>query len=128
MKVINPGDIVKPASNYAQGVLHNATGQRLVVSGQIGMKPDGTMEQGLEAQMQRAWSNMFGVLRAAGFDKRHLVKCTAFVTQPGQVALFRSVRDRQLDGHTCAFTYLEVAGLAAPAMLVEIEAEAVKED
>lgn len=126
MKVINPGDIAKPASNYAQGVLHSAAGQRLVISGQIGVKPDGSIERGLEAQMERAWNNLFGVLKAAGFDKRDLVKVTVFVTEPGKVGLLRSMRDRLFEGHVCAFTYLQVAGLASPDFLVEIEAEAVK--
>lgn len=126
MRIIKPADSVKPASKYAQGVVHGA-GQRLVISGQLGLKPDGTIEHGLEQQMERAWNNVFAVLRAAGFEKRHLVKATAFVTQPGQVGVYRAVRDRMLDGHECAMTYLHVAGLAAPEFLVEIEAEAVKD-
>lgn len=126
MKLINPDDIAKPASNYAQGVLHGAGAERLVISGQVGVRPDGSIEQGLEAQMNRAWSNLFGVLKAAGFEKRHLVKITIFVTEPGAVAVSRSVRDRMLEGHVCASTYLQVAGLASPDFLVEIEAEAVK--
>ena len=70
---------------------------------------------------------LFGVLRAAGFEKRHLVKVTIFVTERGSVGVFRDVRDRMLDGHLCACTYLEIAGLAAPQLLVEIEGEAVKD-
>ncbi len=127
MRIVNPEDIARPQSNYAQGVVHAANAERLVISGQLGVRPDGSVERGLEAQMERAWSNVLGVLAAAGFEKRHLVKVTAFVTQPGQVALFRSVRDRVLDGHACASTYLHVAGLASPDFLVEIEAEAVRE-
>lgn len=127
MRTINPNDIVKPASKYAQGVAHKASGDRLVVSGQLGLKPDGSLETGMKAQMERAWANVFAVLKAAGFDKRHLVRCTIYVTQPSQVGLYREVRDRLLEGHTCANTYLQISGLAAPEFLVEIEAEAVKE-
>jgi enamine deaminase RidA (YjgF/YER057c/UK114 family) len=126
MQTLNPPDIVKPASNYAQGVLYGP-GARLVVSGQVGVAPDGALETGMAAQMERAWSNVFGVLRAADFDKRQLVKCTIYVTEPGQTALYREVRDRMLGGHICAMTYLQVSGLAAPGFLVEIEAEAVRE-
>lgn len=127
MQLINPDDIAKPASNYAQGVVHEAGAQRLVISGQVGVRPDGSTEQGLEAQTERAWSNLVGVLSAAGFERRHLVKVTIFVTLPGAVDVSRKVRDRVLDGHVCASTYLQVAGLARPDLLVEIEAEAVKE-
>ncbi|SRR5258706_2924495 len=127
MKLINPAEITKPASNYAQGVSHGAAAERLVISGQIGVNPDGSIEKGLEAQSVRAWSNLLGVLKGAGFELRHLVKVTVFVTVPGEVAVFRAVRDRMLQGHLCASTYLQVAGLASPDFLVEIEGEAVKE-
>ena len=80
MKTINPDDVVKPASNYVQGVVHSATAQRIVISGQL-----------------------------------------------GQVAAYRQVRDKMLNGHLCANTYLEIEGLAAPEFLVEIEGEAVRE-
>ena len=127
MKPINPATIVKPASNYAQAVIHANSGERLVISGQVGLAPDGTLETGTAAQMQRCWSNVFAVLAAAGFEPRHLVKCVVYVTEPGQTALYREVRDAALAGHVCAMTYVQVAGLAAPGFLVEIEAEAVKE-
>jgi 2-iminobutanoate/2-iminopropanoate deaminase len=127
MKAFNPPDIIKPASNYAQGVVHAASAQRVVVSGQLGLRPDGTLEQGLEAQMERAWLNIFGVLAAEGFSRKDLIKAVIYVTVPGQVAVYRKVRDKMLDGHLCANTYLEISGLAAPEFLVEIEAEAVRE-
>lgn len=127
MRLINPSDIAKPVSKYAQGVLHAAGAERLVISGQVGVRPDGGIEEGFEAQAVRAWNNLFGVLKDAGFEKRHLVKVTIFVTEPNAVATSRAVRDRMLDGHVCASTYLQVAGLASPDYVVEIEAEAVKE-
>lgn len=127
MRTINPENVVKPASNYAQGVVHSAAAERIVVSGQLGIKPDGTLEEGLEAQMEQAWTNVFGVMAAAGFDKTDLIRATIYVTVPGQIPTYRKIRDKLLDGHLCANTYLEISGLAAPEFLVEIEAEAVKE-
>jgi enamine deaminase RidA (YjgF/YER057c/UK114 family) len=82
--------------------------------------------EGLEAQARQTWANIFAVLAYAGFDKAHIVKVTTFCTQPGQVAVTRKVRDEMLGGLAVASTYLEVAGLASPAFLIEIEAEAVK--
>lgn len=127
MKFLNPDTIVKPASNYAQAVIHAAAAERMVISGQLGLRPDGTLEDGLEAQMERAWSNVFGLLEAGGFERGHLVRATIYVTVPGQVSVYRAVRDRMLAGHVCANTYLEIPALASPEFLVEIEAEAVKE-
>ena len=127
VRVLNPPDVVKPASNYAQAVTHYSVATRMVVSGQLGLRPDGTLEKGLEAQMERAWANVLACLNAGGFETRHLVKSTVYVTEPGQVGLHRRVRDKMMDGHVCASTYLQIAGLAAPEFLVEIEAEAVKD-
>lgn len=127
MKIINPDTVVKPASNYAQGIVHGVSAARLVISGQLGLRPDGTLENGLEAQMERAWRNLFAVMEAAGFELQHLLRATIYVTEPGQVAVYRRVRDRLLDGHLCANTYIEIPGLAAPEFLVEIEGEAVRE-
>lgn len=127
MRVVNPDNVVKPASNYAQGVVHSGISERMVISGQLGLRPDGTLEDGLEAQMERAWSNVFAVMAAGGFDRRHLIRATIYVTVPGQVSLYRKIRDRAFEGHLCAATYLEISALAAPEFLVEIEAEAVKE-
>jgi 2-iminobutanoate/2-iminopropanoate deaminase len=127
MKTINPDTITQPASAYAQAVLLPPTaGQRLVISGQVGVAPDGRIEVGVKAQLERTWSNLLAILAASGFEIKHLVKVTTFVTQPGQTALSRQIRDTALQGHLCAATYLQVAGLASPDFLVEIEAEAVK--
>jgi len=127
MRAINPDTVVKPASNYAQAVIHAAGAERIVIAGQLGVQPDGTVMDGLEAQMEQAWRNVFSILEAGGFEKQHLVKATIFVTLPGQVAVYRAVRDRMMEGHLCANTYVEISALAAPQFLVEIEAEAVRE-
>jgi len=125
-RAMNPAGVVKPASNYAQAVVHPAGAERIVVSGQVGVRPDGTIADGLEGQMTQAWANVLACLADAGFKRTDLVKATIYVTQPGQVAVYRRARDAAMQGHLCANTYLEIAGLAAPQFLVEIEAEAVK--
>lgn len=127
MKLINPDTIVQPASQYSQGVMVGPARKRLIISGQVGLKPDGTLEKTTRAQMERTWANLFAVLEAAHFKKKHLVKMTIFVTEPGQTALFREIRDRMMEGHLCAATYIQVAGLASPEFKFEIEAEAMKE-
>ncbi len=127
MQRINPDTVAKPASNYAHGIVHRAGAERLIISGQVGLRLDGTMAEGVEAQAEQAWRNVLNVAEAAGFGREHLARATTYVTEPGQVAVCRAVRDRVLEGHSCANTYLEVAGLAAPGWLVEIEAEAIKE-
>lgn len=124
---INPVTFPDPQSNYSQGVVHDAKSERLVISGQVGVRSDGGIAEGLEAQMQQTWENFLAVLDAAGFDKSHVVKVTLFTTVPA-LQEFRRGRERALSGHAPAATYVQVAGLADPDFLVEIEGEAVKFD
>jgi enamine deaminase RidA (YjgF/YER057c/UK114 family) len=126
-RTVNPTDIAKPQSNYAHAVVHKGSGERVVISGQVGVEPDGRIAQGFEAQAECCWANILGCLRATGFEVKHLVKVTTFVTEPGRTAAARAIRDRIMAGHTCASTYLQVSGLARPELVIEIEAEAVKD-
>ena len=117
----------RPATLGSNARIVRAGAERLIVTGQIGIRPDGTIEKGLKAQLDRAFMNLFAVCEAAGFQKSNLVRITTMVTEPGRVLVFREVRDRALAGHRCPSVYVQVAGLAAPTLLCEIEAEAVRE-
>jgi enamine deaminase RidA (YjgF/YER057c/UK114 family) len=90
-----------------------------------GVNPDGTLADGLEAQMERCWLNLFAVLEEARMTKKNLVRITVYVTRSDATALYRQIRDRVLEGHAPAATYIVVAELASPDLLVEIEGEAV---
>lgn len=124
MDCYNPPGIAPPASRYSHGVAVPAGARRVVVSGQIGIAPDGTVEEAGEAQMRRCWANLFAVLAEQGLSKRDLVKVTVFLTRREDIALYRTVRDEVLEGHAPASTLLIVSGLAAPDLTVEIEGEA----
>jgi enamine deaminase RidA (YjgF/YER057c/UK114 family) len=127
-RFFNPRGLAAPASLYSHGVVHGARARRLVISGQLGMRLDGGVPDDLEEQMELAWDNLIEVLREGGMTVSDLVKVVTFVTVPGSVALVRRVRQRKLGLHAPASTYLEVAGLAAPQFLFEVEGEAVSED
>jgi enamine deaminase RidA (YjgF/YER057c/UK114 family) len=102
-----------------------AAPERRVVRGRPA-KPDTAPDEGMEAQMQRAWIDLFDAIKDAGYERRHLVKTTVCVTEGGHLKLFRAVRDRMMRGHVVASAYLHVAGLGAPTHLVEIEGELVR--
>ena len=125
VKLFNPAGIAPPGSRYSHGALMPAAARRLLIAGQVGVAPDGTLEEGFEAQSRRAWSNVLAVLAHAGMTMRNLVRVTVFVTEPNRTGAYRAIRDEVLEGHAPTMTYLQVAGLAAPEMLIEIEGEAV---
>ena len=117
----NPGTIAAPASAYAQGIEVRDATRWLHVSGQTGSLADGGLAGDSAAQMEECWRRIFEVLRSAGMDRTDIVKVTVFLTDPGDVGLYRDVRDRHLEGHEAASTLLIVSGLAAPEWTVEIE-------
>lgn len=126
-RFFNPDGAPKPASNYSQAVELPAGARRLIISGQVGVGADGKMAEGYEAQAQQAWANILAILADAGMTAANLVRIVVYDVAPGNVAAYRAVRDRMLGGHAPAATYVVVAGLASPAFLTEIEAEAVAE-
>ncbi len=127
-RFINPKRIARPASRYSHGVVHSARARRLVVSGQVGIGIDGQVAEGLEAQLDLAFDNVFAVAAEAGMGVTDIIRITVYVTVPHAVVPYRRVRDLKFGGHAPASTFLQVAGLASPDFLCEIEAEAVSED
>ncbi len=125
MRAINPDTVAKPASHYAQAVEVASSARRLVISGQVGIKPDGTVCEGYDAQAEQVWVNISSILKAANMDVRNLIAIRVYDLAPGNVTVYRAIRDRVLNGHLVVATYVVVAGLASPDFLTEIEAEAV---
>lgn len=126
-RFLNPQTVPTPASTYSQAVALSAEYKRVIVSGQLGQTVDGVLAEGLEAQMRQAFVNFRAVVEAAGLNATDVVKVTVFVTVPGSVGLVRKIREETFGAHAPASTYLEVAGLAHPSFLVEVEGEAVQE-
>lgn len=123
-RFLNPDSMPKPASNYVQAVELTGPGRRLVLSGQIGVTPDGRMLQGYRAQAEQAWRNGLAGLAACGMSVTDIVAIRVYDVAPGDVSAYREIRDRMLGGHAPASTYVVVAGLAHPELLTEIEIEA----
>jgi 2-iminobutanoate/2-iminopropanoate deaminase len=124
---LNPDSVSRPASRFSQGVLHGPIAKRLIISGQVGAKADGTIVEGLAAQTELVFDNLFSVLQAAGMNVEDLVKLTIFCADPKGAVVAREIRNNRLGSHCPASTFVHVAGLANPAYLIEIEAEAIRE-
>lgn len=120
----NPDGVFPPGSRYSHAALVEGGGRRLLVSGQVGLTPDGHLDQDPEEQMRQALANLGAILAAHGMGPRHVAKITVFLTDQELVPLWREARDAFFDGHAPASTLLVVAGLAHPRFQVEVEAEA----
>jgi 2-iminobutanoate/2-iminopropanoate deaminase len=120
----NPAGVHAPGSRYSHAALVEGPGRRLVISGQIGVAPDGTVAAGGEAQIGQALANMGAILAAHGMTPGHIVKMGVFLTDRALIPAWRAQREGFLGGHAPTSTLLVVAGLADPRYVFEVEAEA----
>ena len=74
----NPGDGHAPAGHYVHQVELQGAGRLLVVAGQIGMRPDGSVPDDPLAQLDVAFENVAGNLRAAGMGLSDIIKVTYY--------------------------------------------------
>ncbi len=125
---VNPAQIFSPSARQSHGIVHSARARRLVIGGQFGLLPDGTIAHGIEAQFQAAWDNIAAILNDAGMAIHNTVRVCVIVTVPGSIHVHRQALDNILGGHRPVVNYVEVSGLAQPEYLVSIEAEALVED
>lgn len=125
---INPRAIHEP-----RGYTHvvRASGAVTVyVSGQVGIRPDGSVAEGLAGQAIVAFENLAAALAAAGASPRDVARMTTYVVDYSvdDRAAFIEARSRVFgDDDPPASTLLGVAALARPDLLIEVEAIAVIE-
>ena len=120
----NPDGVHAPGSRYSHAALVEGAARRLLVSGQVGLTPDGHLDHDAEAQIGQALANLGAILAAHGMGPRNVAKVTVLLVDRDLIPLWREARDAFFDGHAPANTLLLVAGLANPRFLVEVEAEA----
>ena len=119
----NPPTVRTP-SGYSHGIIVQGATRRLVISGQVGMAPDGSLPATGEGQIAQAYANLRAVLEANGMSPNNVVKSTVFLTDRALLTAYRSARAAFFADQAPASTLLFISGLADPRFLVEIEAEA----
>ena len=78
-EVISTSEAPGAIGPYSQAI--RAEGRLLFLSGQIPLRPDGTLETGdVSAQTEQVMKNIQAVLRAAGLSVGNVVKTTIFLT------------------------------------------------
>jgi 2-iminobutanoate/2-iminopropanoate deaminase len=121
----NPSGVRAPSSRYSHAVLVQGETRRLVISGQVGAEPDGSVPNNGEAQIALAFHSLRTILSAHGMGSENVVKTSVFLTDRALLPAYRAARDAVFAEHAPASTLLFVTALADPRYMVEIEAEAV---
>ena len=108
---------------YSQAI---AAGEFVYLSGQLGVDPaTGNMENGVEAQAERAISNMKAILAEAGLDISRVIKTTVFLKDLGDFAAVNAIYAKHFQQPYPARSCVQVAELPKGG-LVEIEAVCVR--
>ena len=118
----NPQDVHEPLGSYSHQVEIRGDERMLVLSGQVGMKEDGTIPDDPLEQIDVALENIFRNLRAANIDVKDIIKLTYYLVGEIDTAKRRELVASKLQGHKPCSTLLYVAALASPIYKVEIEA------
>ena len=115
----------EPVSHYCHAT---RAGDRIWISGTVGIAEDGTIPADTVDQFRVALANLDAVLRAAGGRPEHVVKVTVFLTDVADRARINPLRQHYFGDHRPASTLVEISRLVLPELKVEIEAEAVVTD
>jgi 2-iminobutanoate/2-iminopropanoate deaminase len=124
IKRTNPTTVRAP-TGYSHSIEVKSPERWLVISGQVGVAPDGDVPSTGEGQIAQAFANLRNVLEANDMSVTNIVKTTVFLTDRSLLTSYRAARASVLGDHAPASTLLFISGLADPRFVVEIEAEAV---
>lgn len=124
----NPQNVHQPLGGYSHQIEVTGNERMLVLSGQVGMREDGTVPEDPLEQIDIAMENIFRNLRAADMDVMDIIKLTYYLVGEIDTIKRRELVASKLQGHKPCSTLLYVAALATPKIRVEIDAWASKAD
>lgn len=119
MQVIQTPHAPAAIGPYSQAMV---VGNLLFTSGQIALRPDGTLNNGdIVVQTTQVLANLKAVIEAAGADLNKVVKTTVFLKNLDDFLEMNRIYGEAFGTHTPARSTVQVAKLPRD-VLVEIEA------
>jgi 2-iminobutanoate/2-iminopropanoate deaminase len=122
VKRTNPPTLSKP-TGYTHIVEVNGPARTVYISGQIAFDTDGKIVGAgdMKAQAEQVFKNLEIALTAAGAKFADIVKMNTYITDMSKAQAVRDVRARYFGDTTPASTFVQVAGLVRPELMLEIE-------
>lgn len=124
----NPVTVHSPVASYIHQIEVTGSRRWLVLSGQVGQRPDGTVPEDPVEQINIALANVSSNLEAARMRLEDVVKLTIYLVGDIDIQRRREAVDTWLADHKPCMTLLFVTALAAPQYRVEIDAWACAEE
>lgn len=124
LRLIHAPNLPKPVGPYSPGMGF----ERLIfVSGQGATDPATgiSVGPGVAAQTEQCLRNVEAILRAAGSDLQHVLRCGVFLLDMRDFGEMNAVYTRVFGEHRPARTTIQAAGLPGEGLRVEIDCVAV---
>ncbi|GAA2897572.1 RidA family protein [Streptosporangium fragile] len=123
----NPTGLAAPIGQYSHLASVPADHELVMISGQVGVLPDGTLAgPDAETQTRQVFANIGRLLDSLGAGPEHLVKLFTMVAGVEHLEGCRAARQEAFakwypDGDWPAHSLAVVAALATPELTVEVE-------
>jgi 2-iminobutanoate/2-iminopropanoate deaminase len=118
----NPATVHAPLAAYSHQIEISGAERTLVMSGQVGMRADGSLPDDPMEQLAVAFDNVERNLEEAGMDIGDLVRLTFYLVGEWDSDARRGLVAARLGTHRPCMTAIWVAALAGPTLRVEIDA------
>jgi enamine deaminase RidA (YjgF/YER057c/UK114 family) len=121
--MVDAGTVWGPKVGYSRAV---RVGRTIHVAGTTGLREDGTPAPGgMYAQSKQALMNIVAALGQLGAGPEHVVRTRIYVTDIAQWEEVGRAHGEVFAGIRPASTMVEITRLIDPALVVEIEADAI---
>jgi len=117
----NPKSTHAPLASYAHQIELSCDEKLLVLSGQVGVRQDGTSPDSTIEQLNLAWYNVGENLKEAGMSYKDIVKLTIYMVDQIDPTERRSAFASLLDEVRPCMTLLYVSALGTDRLKVEID-------
>jgi 2-iminobutanoate/2-iminopropanoate deaminase len=123
---VNPATNAPPNGIYSHSVKVPANAEWLVMAGQVGVAPDGSIPEGMLGQAEVAFNNIKMILDHHGWDMTDVIMLTCFLTSLEDRQEMFEVRKKYFPEPYPCSTFLVVSSLANPDFIFEAEATAAR--
>jgi 2-iminobutanoate/2-iminopropanoate deaminase len=127
-QTVSPAAIRAPFARYSHGILVAPGARLLFASGQLGVAPDDSVPDDVEAQAVLCFENIKAILADAQMSFADVVRFNAFVTDRAYFPIYGAVRIRYVAGAAFASTLVVVSGFTRPEFKIEVEVTAAREE
>lgn len=122
----NPPAAAPPFGPYSLVAGVSAASELLFLSGQVGVRIDGTAPETVEEQYELALKSIHTLLRESDSSPANIVKLTTYLVAPIDPAELKRIRTAILGDIRPAATMLYVSKLLGSELLVEVDVVAVR--